>query len=119
MARITFNIGMLRSKHSKVEPMGAIEPVDILHAFSTLPAVAVCAYRIQQSATEPTLILHADVSPWPAGTVGELADCAAELMSYTLDQDAIAWYSPDIAAGGLAGPRAADWGEFNEQYFLF
>lgn len=118
MARITFNIGMLRSQHSKVDPMGALETVDILNAFSTLPAVAVCAYRIQQSATEPTLVLHADVSPWPA-TVGQLADCAAGLMACTLDQDAIAWYSPDISAGGLAGPRASEWGEFNEQYFLF
>ena len=40
-------------------------------------------------------------------------------LSKALNQDYIAFYNPQTKKGELIGPKAKEWGPFNEDYFIF
>ncbi len=65
-------------------------------------------YEIKQSSTEPTLI--AEIPATDDAKINRLAE--------TLGQEAIAVYNPATDSGVLVGPKAAQWGEFNKDFFL-
>ncbi len=66
------------------------------------------SHEIRHSNTEPTLI----------ATVKRATDAAVHDASTDLRQDAIAVHDPATDTGKLLGPKAADWGEFNKDFFL-
>lgn len=63
-----------------------------------------------QSDTEPTIVVSATHD-------GDAAVCASWLASH-LNQDCIAVWFPVSDKGGLYGPDAAKWGEFNPEFFF-
>lgn len=68
----------------------------------------VADFRILQSGTEPTLVTRVD-RPYSAEEGGAL--------SSRLGQEAIA-QKTDAGEGALFGPKAEEWGPFNQEYFL-
>jgi hypothetical protein len=67
--------------------------------------------RIEQSATEPTLVVTLSASP-----ARVYADVAR--ISDALGQDCIAVYCPQRRTGALVGTKAAQWGVFNPANFI-
>lgn len=67
--------------------------------------------RIQQSATELTLIAAFQTAP------SRVYREALEI-SDILQQDCVAIYAPDQKVGALVGQRAAQWGAFSPEYFI-
>lgn len=62
-----------------------------------------------QSDTEPTIVAE--------GLCGDPAYVAGYLAEHFY-QDAVAYYDPIGKTGGLAGPKAEDWGEFAPSLFI-
>lgn len=96
----TVNVGLA------VHGGGAITPEEVGAALKAV-GVDVLRSATHQSDTEPTLIaeLSRPLTPQEAHDV-----------SAALKQDAIAQVTPE--GGGLFGPKAADWGQFNPDFFL-
>ncbi len=67
--------------------------------------------RVEQSTTEPTLVVKMKMDPGLLEMVGD------DLSNY-LHQDCVAVYNVTTGKGQLIGPRAAAWGEFNPAYFI-
>lgn len=69
---------------------------------------------IVQSDTEPTLVCEVQaLTRSPSLVLQFLYQIAIDL-----DQDCIAVYREATRKGVLIGPRAADWGEFNPEFFF-
>lgn len=68
---------------------------------------------VVQSDTEPTLVVMVTSINGPAFTLANLRQLAIDL-----GQDCIAVYRPQVGRGALIGPKAAEWGPFNPQYFF-
>lgn len=101
---LTLNIGLNIGKTSE-----QIDPRAVLYALDKL-GFFLRTMRVAQSETEPTMIVQSTVWPYPLrDTVGELCK--------ELQQEAIAVLFPD-GSGELYGPKAAEWGPFNHEYFL-
>lgn len=53
---------------------------------------------------------------------GQIAQASLRNIVYALaeelEQDCIAVYEPETGRGELIGPKAADWGGFNPEYFV-
>lgn len=85
---------------------GVVDPAKVIKALTKL-GVKVEKQSIHQSNTEPTLV---------ASLSRKLTDDEAQKLSTRFKQDAIAQYAN--GAGKLHGPKAADWGDFNPDFFL-
>jgi hypothetical protein len=122
MATFQLNIGLLRSGNSSIDPYAPIEPAhavaEIARALREAGAERL-AERVDTGAPEATIITLGRV---PADRLGLLRE-HLYVLAQVLDQDCIALYwpagAPDTGAEGeLIGPRAADWGAFNADYFI-
>jgi hypothetical protein len=67
-------------------------------------------YSVKNSDTEPTVVIQLEV-PAKQSTLHEL--------SIRLEQDCVAFYDDETKHGSLIGPKAEEWGAFNEAFFLF
>lgn len=107
--QVLLNIG-LESK-----TLGKIAPVTAISA-ARLNGLTVTRTAVVQSDTEPTLVLevtmHGHDSVENTRTLRRLAE--------DLGQDCIAVYCqvPIANFGALVGPRAAEWGPFNPEFFF-
>lgn len=99
--RTTINVGL-----NIGDGQTKLDPVDVVAALRAL-GVDVARSDVRQSATEPTLV--ADLSR-------ALTPEEAYALSEQLQQDAIAQRTGE--EGGLFGPKAEAWGEFNPDFFL-
>ena len=119
---VELNIGLLASEHAVTrEPFAPIQPVvarcavrDRLH----FPALGAFETRVEPCGNEPTLVVRLRV-PIEFIVEGRLAATVYGL-AVSLEQDCIAVYYADGAradTGDLIGPRAAEWGEFNPEFF--
>lgn len=70
-------------------------------------------FRTYLSDTEETIVATINLrGTW--GWLRDVVNCVAVLTG----QDCIAVYCRDLGRGELIGPRAAEWGPFNPEYFL-
>lgn len=92
---------------------GAITPEE---ARETLRAYGFSILRdaVLESDTEPTLVAEV-VNP---GASPIILPQLLHIVAEALDQDCIAVYRECTLGGALVGPRAAEWGSFNPEYFL-
>lgn len=92
---------------------GAITPEE---ARETLRAYGFSILRdaVLESDTEPTLVAEV-INP---GASPIILPQLLHIVAEELDQDCIAVYRELTGAGSLIGPRAAEWGPFNPEYFL-
>lgn len=100
--RVYFNLGLAL-------PSGGMLDAD--DTASKLAADGFTVHRIAESATEPTVVCSIEGA-------AEMAWLEATCLAVCFRQDAVAWYCPDTQQGGLEGPKAAEWGPFNLDYFL-
>jgi hypothetical protein len=101
---VILNIGLHSDKLGKIAPVTALSAV-------RLAWLQIKSSTVVQSDTEPTLVLvvkapHINLH----GIVRGLAK--------TLGQDCIAIYDPCYCMGNLLGPKAAEWGPFNPEFFI-
>jgi hypothetical protein len=96
----TVNIGL------KIGETGRLDPQEAIAALEEL-GIAINEQGILQSATEDTLV---------AGLSRPLTADEATALSARLQQDAIA--QKVGKSGELYGPKAAEWGPFNDDFFL-
>ena len=111
---IELNVGL------KIDATNEIIPASVAQAVvQAAGGIRVLNHRVAQSATEPTLILRCEIETQN----GHAADIAAnhldaaDSIADTLQQDCIAIRYPD-GSGLLRGHKAADWGDFNPEYFI-
>lgn len=92
---------------------GAITPEE---ARETLRAYGFSILRdaVLESDTEPTLVAEV-INP---GASPIILPQLLHIVAEALDQDCIAVYRECTLGGALVGPRAAEWGPFNPEYFL-
>jgi hypothetical protein len=69
---------------------------------------------VHASDTEPTLVI--EVQPLSRNPFLVLA--ALKATADDLQQDCIAVYRPKTGGGSLVGPKAAEWGPFNPEFFI-
>ena len=106
-AKLILNIGLNRAS-------GGAIPAE--QARQTLAANEFLIVRdaVLESDTEPTLVAEVtSLNSSPFIFLQRLRRVAEEL-----DQDCIAVYRELTGAGSLIGPRAAEWGPFNPEFFL-
>lgn len=77
------------------------------------PNAEVITWSVVTSDTEKTVIAAVYL---PGGVTITHNRIAA--LAETLGQDCIAAYCENTRTGALLGPRAAQWGEFNPEYFF-
>lgn len=107
---IELNIGL------KIDATNEIIPASVaLAVVKSSGGIRVLNHRLDQSATEPTLILCCEIETQNGHAVNHLD--AADIIANTLQQDCIAIRYPD-GSGLLRGQKAADWGCFNPDYFI-
>lgn len=106
---IIVNVGLVASMHSAVFPGEPINPNEVRAVLAEM-GFRVVRSEVKESATEPTLVAELES--------GRILDVSAALCTAAemLDQDAIAFATKE--RGEVVGPRSADWGEFNPEYFL-
>lgn len=119
----TFNLGLLTSKHFG-DPclMDATTVRQRAVKLAQEYAVSFGAWRLDESAEEPTLVFVVYGEPsevlWYADALAKacLQDCVAV--------GSVGWRNPGrhdaeriILGGSLVGPRSDEWGEFDPQYF--
>ena len=90
--------------------------ITVEEARTTLRAYGFSILReaLLESDTEPTLVAEVATGFATALTVLQLLYKVSE----ELKQDCIAVYRELTGGGALIGPRAAEWGPFNPEYFL-
>jgi hypothetical protein len=98
----TLNVGMNIGKGART-----LTPDRVMGALRAQGADVHSVEHAPAGASEPTMIVKLK-SPLPDTKVHDLASA--------LEQDAIPQYTPGVG-GKLHGPKAADWGEFNPDYF--
>lgn len=110
---ITLNIGLREGTNGPlILPQLALAKA--LHILGHCDIKVKCfRYRVQQSATEPTLILNLTLAGSTFRTVQ-----AIETMCRQLNQEAIAVFVHELDRGFIYGPNAAAWGAFNTEFFL-
>jgi len=102
MSSLTYlNVGLKRSDNGQLLSYVFVEQV-LLHL-----GLGVVDFKLFQSDSEPTAVVTIRDIDFP------LVETAAEFLR----QDAIAVYSPH-RLGVLIGPKAAEWGDFNPEFFI-
>ena len=100
---VILNIGL------RIDSTGEYIPASVAIAMAHHRGIHCNRFRVAQSTTEPTLILEAADASWTA----------IHGLAVDLQQDCIAAvWNNDIGTGLLCGPKAADWGGFNADYFI-
>lgn len=112
----TLNIG-LHTSDRMCEAMGICKPTSRTRYAGPLDAlcvlrelgVAIYSYAVQQSDSEPTLVVRTDrlLTPEKVNT-----------LCFLLRQEAMAQYSHIAKAGWVEGPMSENWGPFNPEYFV-
>jgi hypothetical protein len=69
---------------------------------------------VHTSDTEPTLVIEV----LPQSRSPFLVLQALKATAADLQQDCIAVYRPKTGGGSLVGPKAAEWGPFNPEFFI-
>lgn len=105
-AKLILNIGLNSAD-------GAITPEQARQALAANEFLIV-RDAVLESDTEPTLVAEVTIRNTSPFIFLQLLRRVAE----ELDQDCIAVYRELTGAGSLIGPRAAEWGPFNPEYFL-
>lgn len=116
--RIILNIGLNVSPAlapGHVEGYQLLPDLVVVAARNELPAAVVVKAEQHDSDSEPTMVVELDVLKMQ--TTGRYAVDVFQLAEL-LQQDAIAAYVPGLDSGFLAGPRAAEWGEFDRKRFI-
>lgn len=99
----------------------------LLNALDVRRAINVdTAFQVERtthvvSDSEPTLVVHVSLphrDPNCAPGLSPALRTQLSAVSELLQQDCIAAWNPDTAAGELIGPRAALWGQFDGKKFL-
>lgn len=109
--RVYFNIGLGNNKAGT----GVLSPAqralmleqELAHGLSFRNVSQYAAHFRPES--EPVVVFSAEVNH--GGALRQLVR--------KLEQDCIAMYYPTISKGTLLGPRAALWGAFNKEFFIF
>jgi hypothetical protein len=104
--KLTLNIGLNSHK-------GAITTEQARQALAA-NEFSIVRDAVLESDTEPTLV--AEVTSLNANPFLVLQ--LLRRVADELDQDCIAVYRELTAGGALIGPRAAEWGPFNPEFFL-
>lgn len=89
---------------------------EALAAFTAAVPGEVLEHRVEQSDTEPTLVIRASVEH-----VGIEAHRRVFALAEQLNQDCIAarvTSNGETIAEDLIGPRAEAWGDFNPEFFI-
>jgi hypothetical protein len=106
---VVLNIGLARTGKPNLKTS---EVLDTL----AREGFRVRTFETFQSDTEPTLVITAIFGLW--STKNAVLGQAVHRAAVALDQDCIgAWLLPS-ASGALIGPRAAEWGDFNPEFFI-
>lgn len=103
--RILLNIGLAVGTNRNIGPGTALRELENLD-------FKVIETRLLRSDTERTLVALVDDKDRPG------QDNRINFLSRLLSQDCIAVYYPEEGDGALIGPRAAQWGEFNPEFFF-
>lgn len=103
---VVLNIGLARTGKSNLNTRDVIAT---LQANGFWPVMT----EVFQSDSEPTLVAVVD-----AHRAARLFPMSASLfnVSAVLEQDCIGAYA--LGKGKLIGPRAAEWGQFNPEFFI-
>jgi len=96
----TINVGLARPAG------GTISIGRVLSALNKVKHPA-RAFKIEHSATEPTLVVRVDTMP---------TDAVLMRLSVLCEQEAVAAYNGK--RGALVGPKAHKWGTFNLEFFI-
>lgn len=100
---LILNIGLIRQDGTlSIDAMAAVQ------AYFT-----VVQHAVQQSDTEPTLVVEVE----RRGNIINTAN-AIFILAELLDQECIAVYNCSSQMGALIGPKADKWGAFNPDYFV-
>ena len=86
-----------------------------LHAASVRKDLADVSLRPTgpfDSQTEPTMVAAMSICD------AREASLAAKALCTMFQQDAVAYYLPELGLGGLAGPKADEWGPFDPSLFI-
>lgn len=103
---VIVNIGLARSGQSNIA-IGTVLREVASHGFEVVEHITL------ESDTEPTVVARLrTVQSW--ATVQR----RVHFLSILLGQDCIAVYELSLSKGALCGPRAAEWGPFNPDFFL-
>lgn len=105
--RVILNIGLEYTLNGRQQQVNLVELLELLDV--RIPEVFGLA--TVQSDSERTLVVEIPLDS--EANVITLADEICERFH----QDAVAIYSEGLQAGILCGPRAAQWGPFNPEYF--
>ncbi len=104
---LILNIGLAREGNSNIGSGTVIR--EVIEWFGA------ASFSVHHSDTELTVVACVGVHP---GLPYQDLENRVEFMSRRLGQDCIAVYAPAAQKGALIGPRAADWGPFNPEFFL-
>lgn len=114
MTYAILNIGLHTNTGGRLNPFTALDAL-------RERGIEITTHAVHTSDTEPTLVVAVDCA-------GEFA-LLVNRLSEELGQDAIAaWFPRPVATNGrvdwskstgmLFGPKAAEWGPFNPEFFL-
>lgn len=116
--QVLLNIGLDNVPTDLSYTNGVLNPLrvrQILEVVQALRAAGFTAFKSKrvESDTEPTLVVNAMFT-------GHMVDFEASVgaLSRALNQDCIAVYNERTGQGQLIGPRAAEWGPFNPEFFF-
>lgn len=100
---VILNIGLARNQQADLTVAQALEAL-------TTAGFTCHEHTVHTSDSETTVVTRA--------ARGRNVRANVYHLSILLEQDCIAIYNPRTQLGELAGPRAADWGDFNPEFFL-
>lgn len=105
--RVYFNIGLNL-------PTGGM--LDGMYVMSQLVRDGLTVHCVKDSDTEPTVVASMDRGKGSCCSM--LAAVLAAELADVFRQDAVAYYIPELGIGGLAGPKASEWGTFDPSLFI-
>lgn len=108
MIRVELNIGLKRN-----DTLPAVSPRNVKDAIIHNRQVSVPRFREAHSETEPTLVCR---FVWISDQ--DHLRRFVNALALVFGQDCIAVYYPRDIRGELIGPKAAQWGEFNPEFFI-
>lgn len=106
-AKLILNIGLNRAS-------GGTITADLARRTLLANEFSIVRDAVLESDTEPTLVAEVTIRNTSPFIFLQLLRRVAE----ELDQDCIAVYRELTGGGSLIGPRAAEWGPFNPEFFL-